>query len=102
MTTNQDNIKPWVAWMARNRKLVSYILLALALPLAGLAIWWGTKISKESGPLPWDMIALTFWASISTLIVAGSGLYQLLNVPEPSTEHDNARLLFLGFTGLIG
>src|SRR5262249_32642066 len=62
----------------------------------------GVKVFKDMTVIPWDMLALFFWASVTACITLGCGFWQLLNDPEPAKDADSTRMFVLFLGGLTG
>jgi hypothetical protein len=92
----------WLHWVARNRKPTAYILVVLAIPLMGVAIWRGLIAFKDPALPKWDELAFMFWTGLLALSAAASGVWQLMMERDESGSLDNARMLVLGLGGLVG
>jgi hypothetical protein len=112
MSNVEVRVPAWLNAIAKNRRLVSYLLLVVALVPLGFAIWWGIQTYKaESAVLGKERqleapmlvpFTLCFWMAFLFLSMAAAGLYGIVATPKETSELDLARSLVLGLGGAAG
>src|SRR5579862_7533141 len=86
---------PWLAAMARNRPVVSYVLFGLAAALAGVSIWLGFDTGRPLWPV-W------LCGGALALVFLVAGLWLLLTKIEDTDALDTLRIFVLVVGGLTG
>jgi hypothetical protein len=93
-TTGEARSK-WLDAIVHNRLRTAYILYAVAVLFAALAIASYARFQGEWAPV-------TLWFAGIASVAAMGGIWQQIREPDPNTELDMARMFVLAIGGAVG